>query len=378
MSWSRSTVAVAIHKCVLLTVGVLAGLSVCCVHRVHAAEKDLTTLTHSTVIRASKAELWQVFATAQGMQRWMAPRVEIDLRVGGTIRSSYDPTSDLEDDRTIVNTILALAPERLLALRCTQVPAGFPFRDEIQDTWSVILLEELGPERTRVTFQGMGYTADEGSQRMRAFFQQGNQHVIQQLAALFARPDAAGQDARVLELLARLTAGEWVHETVRPDGSRFHVRNTATHGPDGVSIVARGWLDLGPGPFEHAAILIHRIPEASGGGVEFTSVHENGTVARGPIRLLDDQTVEWHWPEQTLDGRTGLYRIRMRFDEDAYYTMLMHEQRPDGTLHERLNLRFRRGGERTPSEDAASESPGSRTASSDEPAQGGTPPVGGQ
>lgn len=303
-----------------------------------AARPDTSPLTHTAVVRAPIAEVWDAFTNPEKMRQWWAPNLEADFRVGGVVRSSYNPQSNLRDEHTIENTILAYAPGRMLAMRCTKTPDDFPFKDVIGDTWSTILLDELGPDRTRITFMGMGYTADEKSQQMRAFFARGNQYVIDLLKQMFEQPDAARRDARVMELVGRFAAGEWVHKSNRPDGTVFHVRNTAQHGPDGVSVVSRGWLDLGAGPFEHAATLIHRLPASMGGGVEFTCIHENGAMARGPITLIDENTIEWHWHETLLDGRSGLYRIQTSFTDETHYTMIMFERQPDGSDLERMRI----------------------------------------
>lgn len=328
----------SIHR--LLLIAALSGMAALASHAVSAEEPDTSPLTHSAVLRAPIAEVWDALTNPQRMRRWWAPNLEADIRVGGVIRSSYNPQSTLRDEYTIENTILAYAPGRMLSIRCTKAPADFPFKDVIGDTWSTILLDELGPDRTRVTFMGMGYTADEKSQRMRAFFASGNQYVIDQLKQMFEIKDVAQRDARVMELVGRFAKGEWVHQSARPDGATFRVRNAAHHGPDGVCIVSRGWLDVGAGPYEHAATLIHRLPASMGGGVEFTGIHENGAMARGPITLIDENTIEWHWPETLLDGRSGLYRIRTVFTDETHYTMLMFERQADGTEIQRLKIDF--------------------------------------
>jgi uncharacterized protein YndB with AHSA1/START domain len=50
-----------------------------------------------------------------------------------------------------------------------------------KSTWSVVSLTDLGDGRTHLRLAGMGYTADPESQRMRAFFDQGNAWVLAQL-----------------------------------------------------------------------------------------------------------------------------------------------------------------------------------------------------
>jgi uncharacterized protein YndB with AHSA1/START domain len=129
-------------------------------------------------IAAPAAEVWAAFTTKEGIEGWMAPMAEVDLRVGGTIRSNYNPEGTIGDAATIENTILAYDPERMLAMRATGLPDGFPYEEVARGTWSVIYFTELGPKLTRVTLVGLGYTDSEESRSMREFFTAGNAQLL--------------------------------------------------------------------------------------------------------------------------------------------------------------------------------------------------------
>lgn len=53
--------------------------------------------------------------------------------------------------------------------------------------WTVILLSPAEGGRTHVHAASLGFTPDEESQKMRAFFEQGNAQTIQELQERFAR-----------------------------------------------------------------------------------------------------------------------------------------------------------------------------------------------
>ena len=86
------------------------------------------------VIEAPVADVWQAFSTSEGMQSWMAPVVEIDLRVGGKLRSTYVADEALGGPNTIESTILCFDPERMLALKATKFPEGYPFEEAAKST----------------------------------------------------------------------------------------------------------------------------------------------------------------------------------------------------------------------------------------------------
>lgn len=162
---------------------------------------DPVPLVTEAVVDAPVAEVWAVFTTPEGWRALGVAQADVDLRVGGVIRSHYDPKGTLGDEETIENTILAFEPERLLALKATRTPRGFPFPPEVVErTWSVVAFTDLGDGRTRVSVRGHGYGTDPASRRMREFFARGNDWTLAQLRRhLAARRTAvaSGPVARV-------------------------------------------------------------------------------------------------------------------------------------------------------------------------------------
>src|SRR3979490_881174 len=54
-----------------------------------------------SVVPAGRAEAWRLFTTAEGLKKWIAPVVSIDLKVGGQILTNYDSTKSVTDLGTI-------------------------------------------------------------------------------------------------------------------------------------------------------------------------------------------------------------------------------------------------------------------------------------
>lgn len=78
----------------------------------------------------------------------------------------------------------------MLSIRVTRHPEDFPFANAIQHLWTVLYLENAGPSRTRVRIVSMGFQADQESQRMRAFFDQGNAATLHALQRNFSAESA--------------------------------------------------------------------------------------------------------------------------------------------------------------------------------------------
>ena len=153
---------------------------------VRLGAQDLGPLVHEGVVDAPPSQVWAAFTTSAGLRSWMAPVAEIDLRIGGRMKTNYNAQGTLDDPQAIENTILAFEPERMLSMKVAAPPVGFPFPNAIQKMWSVVYFQPEGAGRTRVRAVSLGFGPDEESQKMRAFFDKGNAQTLSQLQKRFA------------------------------------------------------------------------------------------------------------------------------------------------------------------------------------------------
>ncbi len=138
------------------------------------------------VVAAPVGTVWSAWTTGTGLRAWLAPHAEIDLRIGGLMRTNYKADGALGDPGTIENTILSFEPARMLSIKVAKYPDGFPFPHSIDAMWTVIYFEAVGSDRTRVRVVGLGFGSDDESQKMRAFFDQGNAATLKQLQQHFS------------------------------------------------------------------------------------------------------------------------------------------------------------------------------------------------
>lgn len=137
------------------------------------------------VIAAPVTAVWNAWTTTVGLQSWLAPKADIDLRIDGLMRSNYDSKGSLGDSGTIENRVLAYEPERMLAIKVSKAPEQFPFRSRIGDMWTVLYFQPTAEGKTSLRIVGMGFGKDEESQRMKQFFEQGNTYTLTQLQKHF-------------------------------------------------------------------------------------------------------------------------------------------------------------------------------------------------
>lgn len=155
----------------------IASLASLMVGASYAAEPQVT----EGFINAPPSEVWRLFTTSEGFKSTGVAQAEVDLRVGGSIRTHYDAQGRLGDPNTIVNEILAYEPERMIAIRINEAPANFPFKNAMLGTWTVIHITPAG-SMTQVRMVGLGYSDDAESQAMREFFAKGNRLTLDRMA----------------------------------------------------------------------------------------------------------------------------------------------------------------------------------------------------
>jgi uncharacterized protein YndB with AHSA1/START domain len=150
-----------------------------------AAAQPSSAIVTEAIVNAPVPEVWAAWTTKAGVESWMTAKTAIDVQVGATWKTSYSPESTLDDEKAIHHTILAFDPERMLSFKTIRPPQGFPWPSLISQTWVVVYLEPRG-DQTKVTVKMFGYTASDDSQKMRAFFERGNQITMDALVTRFS------------------------------------------------------------------------------------------------------------------------------------------------------------------------------------------------
>jgi uncharacterized protein YndB with AHSA1/START domain len=159
-----------------------------------AAPASFSPLVHETVVAAPLESVWRAWSTSAGLSAWLAPLVDIDLRIGGTLRVAYDANAGLDSDTAVVNEILAYDPPHMLAFRVVQAPRDFPFAAAVASMWTVVYLDASSSEttRVRVVVNGLGDDAPNAGANAapgpRAFFERGNAETLQRLEERFGTP----------------------------------------------------------------------------------------------------------------------------------------------------------------------------------------------
>jgi len=146
-----------------------------------AAAQIPDALVHEGIVAAPIEKVWASWSTSDGLRSWLAPHAAIDLRIGGLMRANYRADGSLDDPGTIENTVLSFDPYRMISIRVSRAPEGFPFPNAVYDMWTVLYFEPVSAAETRVRVVANGFTDTDESRNMRAFFEQGNAMTIRQM-----------------------------------------------------------------------------------------------------------------------------------------------------------------------------------------------------
>ncbi|MEM7049527.1 MAG: SRPBCC domain-containing protein [Acidobacteriota bacterium] len=154
----------------------------------HLSSEVLTTdageriLYHQVILDAPRDIVWQAYSTAEGWRAWVAPLAEVDLRVGGTIRTNYNPEGELGDASTNTLTIVNYVPETLLTLRA-ELSKNWPkiLQEDAENLTNVLLFEELSDSKTRLRSYGIGYRDRPEYDELMTFFIQANEKLYRGL-----------------------------------------------------------------------------------------------------------------------------------------------------------------------------------------------------
>ena len=150
-----------------------------------AQAADEVSFVNEGVIPAPIDEVWRVFSTSDGYKTLGPALADVDLRVGGLIRSRYRADGALGDPETIENVIVDYRAPVMMAIRIQKPPASFPFKEAWKSTWTVLTLTPTD-NGTHLRATSYGYGTDEEPLAMRRFFEAGNQQTIETLRRHFS------------------------------------------------------------------------------------------------------------------------------------------------------------------------------------------------
>jgi uncharacterized protein YndB with AHSA1/START domain len=248
----------------------------------NASERKLVT---QGVVDATPHELWQAFTVDSEIVKWMVPVAHMDLKIGGTLETSYDQNAKIGDPNNIRHKILSYEPDRMLSFTFT-MPKLFPKAHEENGHWVVVNFEPLTAHKTLVTETIYGWGEGEDWDKAYAFFDKGDAWTMSELEKRFASEEPAKPEA-ALDFVRKLVGGVWSSEVKKDGGGLFRAKFYYEEEPGVPCITARSWLGNEKKLDLHALTTVSR--DSQSGEILQLSYLEDGSLARMSARAKDNR-----------------------------------------------------------------------------------------
>jgi uncharacterized protein YndB with AHSA1/START domain len=152
-----------------------------------AVQADPNAFVREAVFDGPSEVVWRLLTTAQGVESWLAPHAEVDLRVGGYVKTNHEPEGKIGDPMTVVNRVVALTPGKSVAVRVDQTPQGYPFGNMVLGTWYEVSVDPVANGRSRLRCVGHGFGGGPAAYMLRPMFERAADLVFEHLRAAVER-----------------------------------------------------------------------------------------------------------------------------------------------------------------------------------------------
>jgi len=134
-----------------------------------------------TIINGPTDVVWRLLTTERGLESWLAPQADVDLRIGGLVRTHQDARGRIGDPQTLVNRVLAVEPGRRVTLQVDKTPDGYPWAGAVIGTRYDVTVDPLKRGRTRVRCVAYGFPGGPMGYALRSLLDRGAVLALDQL-----------------------------------------------------------------------------------------------------------------------------------------------------------------------------------------------------
>ncbi|MFK7799319.1 MAG: SRPBCC domain-containing protein [Aureispira sp.] len=151
---------------------------------IDSTQKPELVLIQAFTVKAPIDSVWKAYTTKEGWEQWAVPMAEIDLKVGGFIKTNYNKKGHIGDSTTIVVHIVNYVPKRLITLQA-ELTDNFPdfMKKDAKGFYNIIYFDELEHGLTSVKSFGIGYKNTPKYLSLMKFFIPANERTLMSLIA---------------------------------------------------------------------------------------------------------------------------------------------------------------------------------------------------
>ena len=154
------------------------------VSKIDSTQTPELVLIQELTVKAPIDSVWNAYTTKKGWENWAVPLAEVDLKVGGFIKTNYNEQGKIGDSTTIFTHIINYVPKKLLTLQA-EITDNFPefMKDDAKDFYNVIYFDELENGDTNIKSFGIGYKNNPKYLSLMNYFIPANEKTLMNLIA---------------------------------------------------------------------------------------------------------------------------------------------------------------------------------------------------
>lgn len=131
-------------------------------------------------------DTWNLFTTDEGLKKWIAPVAKIDMKIGGSIKTNYDPNKSLDDSTSIKLDIINYIEYEMLTLK-VNLNNSFPpeAKREDKNLQEILQFVKVDDNKTKIISSMVGWGQGTHWDKTYSFFEKGNEWTYKELLKLF-------------------------------------------------------------------------------------------------------------------------------------------------------------------------------------------------
>jgi len=152
------------------------------ISKVDSTNNRELVLIQEFMVNSPIDSVWSAYTTKKGWENWAVPLAEIDLKVGGFIKTNYNKAGKIGDSTTIVTHIINYVPKKLITLQA-EITDNFPefMKKEAKDFYNIIYFNEIEKGKTSVKSYGIGYKNNPKYLSLMEYFIPANEKLLMNL-----------------------------------------------------------------------------------------------------------------------------------------------------------------------------------------------------
>lgn len=140
----------------------------------------------SIVVPININETWKLFTTDEGLKKWIAPVAKIDMKIGGSIKTNYDPNKTVDDTTSIKLDIINYIEYEMLTLK-VNLNNNFPpeAKREDKNLQEILQFVKVDDNKTKIISSMVGWGKGSHWEKTYSFFEKGNDWTYKEILKLF-------------------------------------------------------------------------------------------------------------------------------------------------------------------------------------------------